>query len=282
MISFSNIGYMGRLGNQMFQFASTLATGKRKGYEVRFPIENCSGFRRIGPIDLSTGALSDVKCDLLDCFNIPNDYFISSPRLQIYSLFNEGKFEYDDRIESKPDGCNLSGYFQTEKYFLDIKEEIKNIFSFKKEIVEEGDRILREISGGKELVSIHVRRGDYTLYPDHHPTCNPEYYSLGIQEIRKVSEKDLKVIIFSDDKQWCLDNMKNYIGEDFSITNTEDPYVELYMMTKCDYHVIANSSFSWWGSWLSNSKLTVAPSRWFGPSMDKNTDDIYCKNWKIL
>ena len=279
MISFSNIGYMGRLGNQMFQFASTLATGKRKGYEVRFPIENCSGFRRIGPIDLSTGALSDVKCDLLDCFNIPNDYFISSPRLQIYSLFNEGKFEYDDRIESIPDGCNLSGYFQTEKYFLDIKEEIKNIFSFKKEIVEEGDRILREISGGKELVSIHVRRGDYTLYPDHHPTCNPEYYSLGIQEIRKVSEKDLKVIIFSDDKQWCLDNMKNYIGENFSITNTEDPYVELYMMTKCNYHIIANSSFSWWGSWLSNSKLTVAPSKWFGSAMDKNTQDIYLKEW---
>ena len=279
MISFSNIGYMGRLGNQMFQFASTLAIGKRKGYEVKFPIENCSGFRRIGPIDLSTGDLSDVKCDLLDCFDIPNEYFISSTRLQIYSLFNEGKFEYDDRIESIPDGCNLSGYFQTEKYFLDIKEEIKNIFSFKKEIVEEGDRILREISGGKELVSVHVRRGDYTLYPDHHPTCNPEYYSLGIQEIRKVSEKDLKVIIFSDDKQWCLDNMKNYIGEDFSITNTEDPYVELYMMTKCNYHIIANSSFSWWGSWLSNSKLTFAPSKWFGPAINKNTEDIYSKEW---
>ena len=102
---------------------------------------------------------------------------------------------------------------------------------------------------------------------------------MGIQEIRKVSEKDLKVIIFSDDKQWCLDNMKNYIGEDFSITNTEDPYVELYMMTKCHYHVIANSSFSWWGSWLSNTKLTVAPSRWFGPAINKNTEDIYPKEW---
>ena len=279
MISFSNIGYMGRLGNQMFQFASTLAIGKRKGYEVRFPIENCSGFRRIGPIDLNTGALSDVKCDLLDCFDIPNEYFISSSRLQIYSLFNEGKFEYDDRIESIPDGCNLSGYFQTEKYFLGIKEEIKNIFAFKKEIVEEGDRILREISEGKELVSIHVRRGDYTLYPDHHPTCDPYYYSRCLEEIKKISGGSLKVIVFSDDKQWCLDNMKNYIGEDFSITNSEDPYTELYMMTKCEYHVIANSSFSWWGSWLSDSKLTIAPSRWFGPAINKNTEDIYSKEW---
>lgn len=279
MISFSNIGYMGRLGNQMFQFASTLAIGKRKGYDVKFPIENCNVFRRIGPVDLNTGDLTDVKCDLLDCFDMPNEYFISSSRLQIYSVYSESKFEYDDRIESIPDGFNLSGYFQTEKYFLDIKEEIKKIFSFKKEIIQEGNRILKEISGGKELVSIHVRRGDYTLYPDHHPTCDPGYYSRCLEEIKKISGEGLKVIVFSDDKQWCLDNMKNYIGENFCITNTEDPYVELYMMTKCNYHVIANSSFSWWGSWLSDSKLTIAPSRWFGPAMGKNTNDVYCKNW---
>jgi hypothetical protein len=282
MISFGNIGYMGRLGNQMFQFASTLATGKRKGYEVRFPIENCSGLSRIGPIDINTGSLTDVKCDLLDCFDIPNEYFIPSPRIQLYSMYSESIFEYDNRIESIPDGCNLSGYFQSEKYFLDIKEEIKKIFSFKKEIIQEGNRILREISGGKELVSVHVRRGDYTLYPDHHPTCDLDYYYRGLEEIKKISSEDLKIIVFSDDKQWCLDNMENYIGEDFSITNSEDPYVELYMMTKCDYHVIANSSFSWWGSWLSDSKLTIAPSRWFGPAINKNTEDVYCKNWKIL
>jgi hypothetical protein len=69
------------------------------------------------------------------------------------------------------------------------------------------------------------------------------------------------------------------IGDNFTIPETENPYVELYMMTKCNYHIIANSSFSWWGSWLSNSKLTIAPSQWFGSAMGKNTDDVYCKNW---
>jgi hypothetical protein len=279
MISFGNIGYMGRLGNQMFQFASTLGIGKRKGYEVKFPSENCKDLRRIGPIDLNTGALSDVKCDLLDCFDIPREYFIPSSRLQIYSLYSENIFEYDSRIESIPDGCNLSGYFQTEKYFLDIKEEIKKTFSFKKEIIEEGDKILNRIIGNRELVSIHVRRGDYTLYPDHHPTCNTGYYSAGIEKIKNISGENVNIIIFSDDKKWCYQNMPNYIGDNFTIPETENPYVELYMMTKCNYHIIANSSFSWWGSWLSNSKLTIAPSRWFGSAMGKNTDDVYCKNW---
>ena len=278
MISFGNIGYMGRLGNQMFQFASTLSIGKRKGYEVRFPIENCNGFRRIGPIDLNTGSLSDVKCDLLDCFDIPEEYFIPSSRLQLYSMYSESIFEYDNRIESIPDGCNLSGYFQTEKYFTGEEDGIKKLFSFKKEIIEEGNRILNRIIGG-ELISIHVRRGDYTLYPDHHPTCNPEYYSKGLEKIKSVSGENVNIIIFSDDKKWCYENMGRHIGENFIIPETENPYVELYMMTKCNYHIIANSSFSWWGSWLSDSKLTISPSVWFGSSMGKNTSDVYCKNW---
>ena len=67
MITFQNIGYMGRLGNQMFQFASTLGIGKRKGYDVKFPIENCSNPHLIGPIDVKTGSITPVKCDLLDC-----------------------------------------------------------------------------------------------------------------------------------------------------------------------------------------------------------------------
>ena len=270
---------MGRLGNQMFQFASTVGIAKRRGYDPKFPIENCSTPHMVGPIDVKTGSITPVKCDLLDCFDIPKEYFISSSKLQVYSLFNESRFEYDPNIEIIPDGTVLNGYFQTEKYFLDIREEIKKIFSFKEEIVKEGNRILDQIREGKELVSIHIRRGDYTLYPDHHPTCDPAYYTKCLEEIKRVSNSDLKIVIFSDDKQWGLDNIKNYIGEGFSVTNSEDPYVELYMMTKCDYHVIANSSFSWWGSWLSDSKLTIAPSKWFGPLIPKNTEDVYCKNW---
>jgi hypothetical protein len=279
MISFQNIGYMGRLGNQMFQFASVLGISKRRGFEARFPLENCNSSRRIGPIDLNTGTLTDVKCDLLDCFEGLEEYFIPSTRLQIYSLYSESKFEYDERTELIPDGCNLSGYFQTEKYFIEIEEDIRKLFTFKKEIVEEGNRILEKLPKDKEIISVHVRRGDYTLYPEHHPLCSSHYYSSAIQEIKKISGEDVTVIVFSDDKKWCLDNMGNSIVENFIIAETENPYVELYMMTKCNYHIIANSSFSWWGSWLSNSKLTICPSVWLGPAINGNTKDVPPQGW---
>ena len=279
MITFQNIGYLGRLGNQMFQFASTLGIGRKKGYEVKFPIENCRVSIHSGPIDVKNGERTHVKCDLLDCFDIPEDYFVTSSRLQIYSLYNESKFEYDESIERIPDGTNLNGYFQTEKYFIGIKEDLRGIFSFKSHFVDLGNRYLEEMRKGNELISLHVRRGDYTLYPDHHPTCDLSYYTKAIEEIKKISGENTLIVIFSDDKDWCLENMGNYIGDNFIIPDPKNPYVELYMMTKCDYHVIANSSFSWWGSWLSDSKLTIAPSRWFGPAMGKNTNDVYCKNW---
>jgi hypothetical protein len=279
MITFQNIGYMGRLGNQMFQFASTLGIGKKRGYDVKFPIENCGISHMVGPIDVKTGSIIPVKCDLLDCFDIPEKYFISSPRIQMYSLYNEGKFEYDESTEMIPDGTVLNGYFQTEKYFKGIREDLIKIFKFKKEFTELGDEYLDSIRENKKLLSLHIRRGDYTLYPDHHPVCDFGYYSRAIEEIRKNGGENFKTIIFSDDKDWCLSNMKDVIGENFIVSEIDNPYIELYMMSKCDYHIIANSSFSWWGSWLSDSKLTIAPSRWFGPAMGKNTNDVYCKNW---
>jgi len=279
MITFQNIGYLGRLGNQMFQFASTLGIGERNGFDVRFPIENCKFSQNTGPIDLKTGSLSQVKCDLLECFDIPEKYFISSSEIRIYSLYNESRFEYDAFTERIPDGTSLNGYYQTEKYFLDIKENIKEIFRFKSEFTNPVNIILDEIGNEKELVSLHVRRGDYTLYPDHHPTCDPSYYSKALEEIKKISGKNMKIIIFSDDKEWCSNNMRNIIGNDFIISPIDNSYSELYMMTKCNYHIIANSSFSWWGSWLSESRLTISPSMWFGKMINNNTEDIYCKNW---
>jgi hypothetical protein len=270
---------MGRLGNQMFQFASILGISKKRGFEARFPLENCNSPRRIGPIDINTGGLSDVKCDLLDCFEGLGRYFIPSTRLQIYSLYSESKFEYDENTESIPDGTCLNGYYQTEKYFKDIREDILKIFKFKNEFSKSGDEYLDSVREGKKLVSLHIRRGDYTLYPDHHPTCDLEYYRKSIEEIKKIGGEDFKAIVFSDDKNWCLSNMKGIIGENFIVSEIDNPYTELYMMTKCDYHIIANSSFSWWGSWLSNSKLTIAPSRWFGSLIPKNTEDVYCENW---
>jgi hypothetical protein len=93
---------------------------------------------------------------------------------------------------------------------------------------------------------------------------------------------DSNFYVFSDDINWCIENFTNP-NLKINFINSGSPYVDLYLMTQCEGHIIANSSFSWWGSWLSTgSKKTIAPSNWFGPQINKDTSDIYCKNWKII
>ena len=126
---------------------------------------------------------------------------------------------------------------------------------------------------------MHIRRGDYVLYPDHHPTCDLDYYKNSIELIKKQSNNKKKILIFSDDKQWCKNT---FLGDEYIISENTNPYIDLYMMTLCDYHIIANSSFSWWGAWLAKSKKTIAPSKWFGRLINKNTSDVYCNGWEII
>jgi hypothetical protein len=279
VITFQNIGNLGRLGNQMFQFASTLGIAIRKNLEAKFPIENCSTVYVNGPFDPIEGKNIGVRCDLLSCFDIDPKYFIPGNQIQISYVYHEHDFGFNSETLNIIDFCNLHGYFQSEKYFLHIKDTIKKEFTFRGWITKEGDEILESLSGGSEMISVHVRRGDYTLSPNHHPPCEPDYYKSSIEKIREVSGGDSKIIVFSDDKDWCRLNLENALGKDFLICPSDNPYIELYMMTRCNYHIIANSSFSWWGSWLSDSKMTIAPSRWFGPAMNKNTRDVYCENW---
>ena len=131
--------------------------------------------------------------------------------------------------------------------------------------------------GGSVPVSIHVRRGDYTLYPDHHPTCSKEYYDAAMDRF----DSSHKFILFSDDIDWCREN---FTGDRFYHVDTGSPYSDLKVMTMCKHHINANSSFSWWGSWLNpkEGKRVICPSRWFGPAIPKDVSDVYCEGWEVI
>jgi hypothetical protein len=280
MISFKSIGYLGRLGNQMFQFASVYGIGSKIGYEVGFPLENCTTYRGGGPKDLKTGLNMSVKCDLLDCFDIPPKFFLPLSTIVTSSIYREGDFRLNEEAFSVSDGTDFFGYFQTEKYFKHVSEDLLSIFKFHWFHERKANNFLhgtiKEKNKDAEIVSLHVRRTDYTLYPDHHPTCSREYYDKAID----MFSPDAIIVVFSDDIDWCR---KEFVGDRYIIVDLEDPYAELCLMTKCHSHIIANSSFSWWGAWLnSKPKKVVAPKNWFGPLLQKNTDDIYCEGWRIL
>ncbi len=252
---------MGRLGNQMFQMASTIGIARKLGYSPAFPIENFQ----------SESPYSHTGCDLLECFDIPTSMLLNRNQLDIRFVYHENEFTYDPRTLGIPDSTDINGYLQTEKYFTEIQDEIRSIFTFKKHIQEAANYITKETDNA---VSIHVRRGDYVASPDHHPTQDGEYYRKSIAEFGS----DKIFYIFSDDVEWC----KNvFTGRNFRFIESGNPYVDLCIMSKLNNHIIANSSFSWWGAWLSgNTSKVVSPIKWFGPALvGNNTSDIYCKNW---
>jgi hypothetical protein len=282
MITFTRIGYMGRLGNQMFQFASTLGISKKLNLEAKFPINNCISPHASGPIDSVTGRNMDVKCNLLECFDIGEAYFIPNNHIELRYYYNEADFSFDPNVYNISDGCDLIGYYQTELYFNDIKDLIFEQFKFKKKYQEIAEKYIAKIrDSNKEyhITSIHVRRGDYLTSSDYHPPCSNEYYNDSVKKIEDSGKN--KFVIFSDDPDWCA---KTFTDDKYIISNLADPYIELCAMTLCDNNIIANSSFSWWGAWLNrkNDKIVISPSRWFGPLLDKNASDVYCKNWQIV
>jgi hypothetical protein len=165
------------------------------------------------------------------------------------------------------------GYFQSEKYFKHRRNEIL-------ELLKPGNEFISEIDKYNNLfgnISLHVRRNDYVkLYPEVHPPQTIEYYENALSEL----PKNLLVVIFSDDLEWCKEN---FIGDRYVFIDEKD-YISIYLMSKMKYHIIANSSFSWWGAWLSeyNNKEVIAPKIWFGEKMSGEDVDLIPKEWNRI
>ena len=251
MISFKNLGYKGYLGNQMFQYATLKGIATNRGYWYSVP---------------------QREYELNQCFKIP-------PTLsdEFEKTISEEKFEFDQILfNTCPDNINLDGYFQTEKYFKHIEDDIRKDFSFHKEIYDPSIHYMNSMFYGIEVISLHIRRGDYVTDPSFYP-LSLDYYIAALEYL----PKDIP-IVFSDDTEWCKTVFKK---DPFIISPFKDQFSDICLMSLCNYHIIANSSFSWWGSWLANSKQTIAPKNWFsskGSLSNWNTKDLYLPNWIVL
>lgn len=268
------VNLTGRLGNMLFQYA----IGRN------LAIKNNT--------DLSLNLISYMnKWDpfgkrvqkLLNNFNLKAKYYLPFHKLflkpfgndkLLYSskTFYEKSPGFDPLVLSLPDGTFLSGYFQSERYFGEISNVIREDLSidssvFNKEIFHYLDEIK-----ASESVGLHVRRGDYLIYKVL-SVCTLNYYSAAIEFINK-SAIDPKYFVFSDDLDWCK---KNLIGENISYveikSSRQNPTIDLYLMSRCKHNIIANSTFSWWAAWLNMNpdKIVVAPERWFN---DENRNKL--------
>ena len=159
---------------------------------------------------------------------------------------------------------------------MNLTSQIKFIFTFREEIKNVSLEFFESLSNTK-VISLHIRRGDYVLNPNH-PVQPIEYYKNALEYF----EKDLPVLIFSDDPDWCKEQ-ELFDSDRFMVSESHDTNIDLCLMSMCNYHIIGNSSYSWWGSWLANSEKTIAPKNWFGGDCSKNdTKDLYLTHWIVL
>ena len=239
----------GGLGNYMFQIAAAHTLAVRNNDVAKFDF---------------TSAMQVHK----NIENYKSNIFrnISYGDSELFWQYDEPTFAFNE-IPYK-NGLLLNGYFQSEKY-LD-RDEILNLF----EMPDEISKYIHEKYGSfEDIISIHVRRGDYLHKQERHPVLKMDYYETAIHHF----DNSKKFYVFTDDVDWCK--------ERFSTTRCqiiqEKDYIDLWMMSLCEHNIIANSSFSWWGAWLNKNtdKIVIAPNIWFGPKKKLDAKDLIPKEW---
>lgn len=270
MIGFNHLGRLGRLGNQMFQYAALRGIAANNGYNFCLPHYE-------QPVNDGLGNyLRTVLFEPFKMVNVKslNNQTIDSKRPTLH----ESSFSFDEKLFNEcPDWTNIHGFFQSEKYFMNIRSELLKDFEFKDDIKIPCIEMMSDIG---DAISLHVRRTDFLTNPNH-TILDIDYYERALKSMKK----DIPVLIFSDDPEWCK-NQNLFSDDRFMISENSSDYIDLCLMTMCKYHIIANSSFSWWGAWLSNSsEIThvIAPKQWFGAGNNSlNTNDLLPERWFVI
>lgn len=236
VVTYPALGRNGRLGNQLFQVAATLGVARRNGCDALFPAWRYAPVFA-GPLAQSAGVL---------------------PAGQKYV---EPSFAYRDidlRVSTE-----LVGYFQSEKYFAHCAAEIRSIFAPNEKFAAQLDTCWSAFAG-RRTASVHVRRTDYVNHDYFANLAATDYYERAIAGCAA----DTVFLFFSDDIAWCREHFRD---PRFVFMDGLGEVADLFLMMRCQTHIIANSSFSWWGAWLdpNPAKQVIAPRSWFaGPIAD--------------
>ena len=196
----------------------------------------------------------------------------------------EPHFHHWNSFDQLGNDIYLVGYWQSEKYFKPVIAQTREDFKYRLPLEGLNTELAARISQ-THAVSLHVRRGDYANNPkttSTHGLCSLDYYRAAVAHVIAKVEK-AEFFIFSDDIDWVRANLSLGFPHHFVAHNQgAASYIDMRLMSLCSHHVIANSSFSWWGAWLNpnHDKLVVAPKRWF--VNDRNVEDLFPQGWVCL
>lgn len=292
------INLKGGLGNQMFEYAFALSLAERLNDEICLDMSGISNKTHnvysldhfnIGNVNVAKSStlpktkkmwlkiINSVLCRVDNKFGSKARYNIEKKfqkifnRLGIYICADGYVKTYKTNSKIK----YADGYFQSEKYFKNVSDEIKKVFTVKDEMLTKNQKIYNKINKTNS-VCIHIRRGDYTKFSNH-LVCTIDYYKKAMDIIKK-KVKDAEFFIFSDDIPWVKENIKFKYDVNYVEGNNPN-YEELRLMYSCKHFIISNSSFSWWAQYLSKNKdkVVVAPAKWF--NNPKQRTDIMQDDW---
>jgi hypothetical protein len=252
---FVAVWILGGVGNQLFQFATAYALSQENGFQLILDRNFKGYFREEALRTLGINFLDwegpRPSVDKYDVQNAP------------YKIFVEKDFSYDSSIWDIKDSCYLYGYWSSPKYFKKYSIDIKKLISFEHVITARISDLISKL-GGSNTVSLHLRRGDYNT-----PEGIASFGLLGIDYYERARDLLLRSIpnatffIFSDDVAIAKEMFQSWGNCVF--VNTNSALEDLYLMTLAQNHIIANSTFSWWGAYLSNydEGIKIAPRHWF-------------------
>lgn len=270
------VKFLGGLGNQLFQYAFLLAL-QQKFKTVRadlshfenYPLHN--GFELETVFNITLSQLSSFETNI---YTTENNKWLWRKLRRIYRTKNiwheeTSFFSYSKEIFEDKKSRYYWGYWQHIDYINPVTHLLRRRLKFPPFKDAENIRIQHLIQQ-QNAVSLHVRRGDYLQEPLFKDICTKEYYQKSIQYILDTEESPL-FIIFSNDIAWCKSIFKD-LNAIFVEHNTgSDSFRDLQLMSLCKHHIIANSSFSWWGAWLNDNpdKVVISPKKWINePTVD--------------
>lgn len=276
------IRLMGGLGNQMFQYALYLKM-QSLGREVKLDIsglnEATGRIDQFFDIELPVATRREIQsakkvCPLFCVRGFHRLFRLSGKKENIY-------YDSEEKAQMEilgMDDIYLSGYWQTDRYFSDIADTVRQTFVMRDYMTDYQRGILSDIRAS-ESVSVHIRRGDYLELSEFYGNiCTPEYYR---RAFRYFDNRGVHFFIFSND---CEFVQENYTGPNITVVRPEQGSLlsnnmDLLLMSSCKHNILANSSFSWWGGWINVNpvKAVIAPAKWF--NIKDRFQDIWCENW---
>jgi hypothetical protein len=281
---------VGGLGNQMFGAAAGMALARRLGAKLEFELYQ---FR--------ASSAQTLPYELAP-FNLPADLSRTrdwrfKPEASVYRwwkrvtagaagghvpvLWRQPGHHFDPEFERLSGNVYLKGYFQSERYFANIKAEVRKAFDLSA-LISEAGRAQAAAAGavGERSVAVHVRRGDYLQHADRFTLLQKDYYDRALRLAARAVDKP-KYFVVSDDPAAAREMFADRPDTTFAAGGSA--FDDMHLIASCHHHIIANSSFSWWGAWLSPWKdgLTIAPRAWFSRAVALHTyvGDTYPEGW---